>query len=61
MRDGHLWERVFAVNEGGVVRPEAAVEPEVIAMAMGYDDECDCASWVRPPGWGKNQKGFWFS
>ena len=41
MHDGHLWERVFAVNEGGAVRPEAAVEPEVAAMAMGYDDEND--------------------
>ena len=41
MRDGRLWERVLVVNEGGAVRPEAAVEPEVAAMAMGYDDERD--------------------
>ena len=41
LRDGHLWDRVFAVNEGGAVRPEAAVEPVVAALAMGYDDEND--------------------
>jgi hypothetical protein len=41
MHDGPLWERVFAVNEGGAVRPEAAAEPEVAALAMGYDDEND--------------------
>ncbi len=41
MRDGHLWERVFVVNEGGAVRPEAAVEPEVAAMAMEYNNKND--------------------
>jgi hypothetical protein len=41
LRDGHLWDRVFAVNEGGAVRPEAAVEPEVAVLAMGYDNEND--------------------
>ncbi len=41
MRDGHLWENVFAMNEGRAVRPEAAVEPEVAALAMGYNDEND--------------------
>ena len=41
MRNGCLWERVLAVNKGGAVRPEAAVEPEVAALAMGYDDEND--------------------
>ena len=39
MYNGRLWERVFAVNKGGGVRPEAAVEPEVAALAMGYNDE----------------------
>ena len=34
MRNGHLWERVFAANEDGVVRPEAVVEPEVAVMAI---------------------------
>ena len=41
MHDWHLWENVFAMNEGRAVRPEAAVEPEVAALAMGYDDEND--------------------
>jgi hypothetical protein len=41
MRDGHLWENVFAMSEGRAVRPDAAVEPEVPALAMGYDDEND--------------------
>ena len=41
MRDGRLWERVFAANEDGVVRPEVAVEPEVAVMAIEYDNEND--------------------
>ena len=41
MRDGHLWGNVFAMNEGRAARPDAAVEPEVTALAMGYDDEDD--------------------
>ena len=41
MRDGCLWERVFAANEDGAVRPEVAVEPEVAVMAIGYDNEND--------------------
>jgi hypothetical protein len=39
--DAHLWEYVFAMNEGRAVRPEAAVEPEVAALAMGHDNEND--------------------
>ena len=41
MRNAHLWEHVFAMNEGRAVRPEAAVEPEVAALAMGHDNEND--------------------
>ena len=41
MRDGHLWENVFTMNEGRAVRPDAGMEPEVAALAMGYDDEND--------------------
>ena len=41
MRDEHLWEHVFAMREGRAVRPDVAVEPEVAALAMGYDDEND--------------------
>ena len=41
MRDGHLWENVFAMSKGRAVRPEVAVELEVTALAMGYDDEND--------------------
>ena len=41
MRDGHLWENVFAMNEGRAARLDAAVEPEVAALAMGYDNEND--------------------
>ncbi len=41
MRDGHLWENVFAMIEGRAVRPEAVVQPEVATLAMGYDDEND--------------------
>ncbi len=41
MRNKHLWENVSAMNEGRAVRPEAAVEPEVATLAMGYDDEND--------------------
>ena len=41
MRDGHLWESAFMVNKGGAVRPEMAVEPEVAALAMGFDNEND--------------------
>ena len=41
MHDGDLWENVFPTNEGRVVRPEVAVDPEVAALAMGYDDEND--------------------
>ena len=41
MPDGHLWENVFSMSEGRAVRPEAAVEPEVATLAMGYDDEND--------------------
>ena len=37
--DGHLWESVFTVIKGRAVRPEAAVEPEVATLAMGYDNE----------------------
>jgi hypothetical protein len=45
MHDGRLWERVFAGNGGGAVRPEAAVEPRVAAMAAGYDNENDVIVW----------------
>ncbi len=41
MCNGHLGENVFAMNEGRAVRPEVAVELEVTALAMGYDDEND--------------------
>ena len=41
MRKGHLWENVFAMSEVRAARPDAAVEPEVSALAMGYDDEND--------------------
>jgi hypothetical protein len=41
MRNGRLWENVFAMNEGRAVRPEVAVEPEVAILAMGYDNEND--------------------
>ena len=41
MPNGHLWENVFAMNKGRAVRPEAAVELEVAALAMEYDDEND--------------------
>ena len=41
MRDGHLWENVFAMSKGRAIRLDAAVEPEVAALAMGYDDEDD--------------------
>ena len=49
MRDGHLWGNVFAVNEGRAARPDVAVEPEVAALAMGYDDENDM---IERCGWG---------
>jgi hypothetical protein len=35
MRDGHLWENVFAMNKSRAARPDVAVEPEVAAVAMG--------------------------
>ncbi len=41
MRDGHLWENVFAMNKGRAARLDAAVEPEVAALAMRYNDEND--------------------
>ena len=41
MREGHLWENVFAMSEGRAARPDVAVEPEVSALAMGYDNEND--------------------
>ena len=31
----------FRANEDGGVRPEAAVEPEVAMMAIGYNNEND--------------------
>jgi hypothetical protein len=31
----------FAANENGAVRPEAAVEPEVAIMSIGYGNERD--------------------
>ena len=45
MRNGCLWERVFAANGDRAVRPEAAVKPRVIAMAVGYDNENDVMAW----------------
>jgi hypothetical protein len=45
MRDGRLWERVFAVNGDQAVRPEEAVEPRVVAMAAGCDNENDVIVW----------------
>ncbi len=41
MRDGHLWENIFAMSKGRVVRPDTAVEPEVTGLAMEYNDEND--------------------
>ncbi len=41
MRDGHLWENVFAMSKGRAVRPDAGVEPEVATLAVGYDDKND--------------------
>jgi hypothetical protein len=41
MREGHLWENVFVMSEVRAARPDAAVELEVSALAMGYDDEND--------------------
>ena len=45
MCDGPLWERVFAANGDGAVGPEAAVEPRVIAIAVGYNNENDVVEW----------------
>ena len=47
MRDGYLWENVFAMSEGRTARPDAAVEPEVAPLAMGYNDENDM---IERPG-----------
>ncbi len=45
MRDRRLWERGFAVNGDGAVRPEVVVEPRVIMMAIGYNNENDVIVW----------------
>ena len=31
----------FAMNKGRAARPDAAVDPDVAALAMGYNDEND--------------------
>ena len=45
MRKGRLRERVFAANGDRAVRLEAAVEPRVITMAVGYNNENDMLAW----------------
>ncbi len=41
MRERHLWENVFAMSKVRAARQDAAVEPQVSDLAMGYDDEDD--------------------